>query len=130
MNKQGRHKVKYEFDDREIDERLSNIFISIGIPPHIRGYQYLREGIKISIRNPLAINNITKVLYPQIAERFDSTPSKVERAIRHAIEVAWNRDKIENLNNFLGIKIYSGTQKPTNGEFIALIADKLLLEGA
>jgi len=80
-----------------VDERISNIFISIGIPPHIKGYQYLRDGIKMAIENPRIINNITKVLYPAIGEHFQTTASKVERAIRHAIEVTWNQKKM-NLN--------------------------------
>ena len=113
-----------------LDEKLSNIFITVGIPAHIKGYQYLREAIKMSIDNPEIINSITKKLYPGIAERFNTSASKVERAIRHAIEVAWNRGKIENINSIFGIKIYSPNDKPTNGEFIALLADKMILEGA
>ncbi len=110
------------------DEKLSSIFLSIGIPAHIKGYQYLREGIKMVVEEPERIGSITKVLYPGIASRFDTTPSKVERAIRHAIEVAWTRGKIENINSIFGYNIYSKNDKPTNGEFIALIADKLILE--
>ena len=113
-----------------LDEKLSNIFITVGIPAPIKGYQYLREAIKMSIDNPELINSITKKLYPGIAERFNTSASKVERAIRHAIEVAWNRGKIENINSIFGIKIYSPNDKPTNGEFIALLADKMILEGA
>lgn len=113
-----------------LDEKISAIFISLGIAPNISGYAYLREGVKIAIKNPLTINHITKVIYPQVAERFDSTPSKVERSMRHAITSAWNRGRLERLNFLLGIKIHSSFEKPTNGEFIALIADKLLLEGA
>ncbi len=117
-------------DELILDEKISSIFISIGIAPNISGYAYLREGVKIAIKNPLSINHITKVIYPQVAERFDSTASKVERSMRHAISSAWNRGRLENLNHFLGINIYSSLDRPTNGEFIALIADKLLLEGA
>ena len=116
--------------NRSLDEKISNLFISVGIPAHIKGYQFLREAIKMTIENPDIINSITKRLYPSIAERYGTSASKVERAIRHAIEVAWNRGKIENINNIFGIKIYSPNEKPTNGEFIALIADKLLLESA
>lgn len=116
--------------ERTLDERISNIFVSVGIPAHIRGYQFLREGIKLAVENPPIINSITKSLYPSIAERFDTTPSKVERAIRHAIEVAWNRGKIENINGVFGVKVYNSSEKPTNGEFIALLADKMLLECA
>ena len=115
---------------RSLDEKIANLFISVGIPAHIKGYQFLREAIKMTIDTPDIINSITKRLYPCIAERYQTSPSKVERAIRHAIEVAWNRGKIENINNIFGIKIYSPNEKPTNGEFIALIADKLLLESA
>ncbi len=116
--------------EKTLDERISNIFVSVGIPAHIKGYQFLREGIKLAVDNPPIINSITKILYPTIAEKFDTTSSKVERAIRHAIEVAWNRGKIENINSLFGIKVYSSQEKPTNGEFIALLADKMLLECA
>ena len=111
-----------------LDERITNIFISIGIPPHIKGYKYLREGIKMAVEDPLIINNVTKGLYPIIGERFDTTASKVERAIRHAIEVAWNRGRIDAVNAIFGARVYIGTEKPTNSEFIALVADKLILE--
>lgn len=112
-----------------LDEKISNIFISIGIPPHIKGYNYLREGIKYAVAEPNIINNVTKELYPKIANHFDTTPSKVERAIRHAIEVAWNRGRIDAINAIFGVRVYIGTEKPTNSEFIALVADKLILEG-
>ncbi len=111
-----------------LDERIANLFISVGIPAHIKGYQFLREAIKMTIDTPDIINSITKRLYPSIAELYSTSPSKVERAIRHAIEVAWSRGKIENINSIFGIKIYAPNEKPTNGEFIALIADKLMLE--
>ena len=111
-----------------IEEKISEIFISIGIPPHIKGYNYLREGIKMTIENPYIINSVTKELYPSIAKKFDTTASKVERAIRHAIEVAWNRGRIEAVNAIFGARIYLGAEKPTNSEFIALVADKLILE--
>ena len=112
-----------------LEEKISNIFITVGIPAHIKGYQFLREAIKISIEKPEMINSITKKLYPSIAEKFTTSSSKVERAIRHAIEVAWNRGRIENINNIFGIKVYGQNDKPTNGEFIALVADKMLMEG-
>ena len=114
---------------RELDEKISNIFITVGIPAHIKGYQFLREAIKMAISEPEIINSITKKLYPSIAKKFDTSSSKVERAIRHAIEVAWNRGKIENINSLFGVKVYSDNDKPINGEFIALVADKMLLEG-
>ena len=116
--------------NRALDERLSNIFITVGIPAHIKGYHYLREAVKLTVENPDIINSITKRLYPAVAARFGTSPSKVERAIRHAIEVAWNKGKIENVNHIFGIKVYSANDKPTNGEFIALVADKLLIEAA
>ena len=115
---------------RIVDEKISNIFITVGIPAHIKGYQFLREAIKMAIDTPDIINSITKKLYPAIAEKFDTSASKVERAIRHAIEVAWNRGKIENINSIFGLKVYTSNEKPTNGEFIALVADKMILEGA
>ncbi len=111
-----------------LDERISNIFISIGIPPHIKGYNYLREGIKMAVNDPHIINNVTKGLYPIIGERFQTSASKVERAIRHAIEVAWNRGRVDAVNAIFGARVYIGTEKPTNSEFIALVADKLILE--
>ena len=110
------------------EEKISEIFISIGIPPHIKGYAYLREGIKMTIERPYIINSVTKELYPSIAKKFATTPSKVERAIRHAIEVAWNRGRIDAINAIFGARIYLGNEKPTNSEFVALVADKLILE--
>lgn len=111
-----------------IDEKISSVFISIGIPAHIKGYHFLREAVKMVVENPDSINRITKELYPGIARKFNTSSSKVERAIRHAIEVAWTRGKIENINELFGFKVYGKNDKPTNGEFIALIADKLTLE--
>ena len=121
------HKEKSE--NKQLDERISNIFISIGIPAHIKGYQFLREAVKLAVEEPEIIGSITKKLYPTIAERFETSSSKVERGMRHAIEVAWNRGKIENINNIFGLKIYSRNEKPTNGELIALIADKMIMDG-
>lgn len=112
-----------------LDEKISKIFISVGIPPHIKGYAYLREGVKMAVRSPEIINNITKRLYPGIGEKYETSASKVERAIRHAIEVAWSRGKIENINSIFGVRAYASGEKPTNGEFIALIADKMILDG-
>ena len=111
-----------------VDEKISNIFISIGIPPHIKGYQYLREGIKMAVENPAVINSVTKELYPAIGKKFATTASKVERAIRHAIEVAWNRGRVDAINAIFGVRVYIGSERPTNSEFIALVADKLILE--
>ena len=125
-SKTGSYLVKGE--DKEVEEKITNIFITVGIPAHIKGYQFLREAIKLAMDNPDIINSITKRLYPSIAEKFDTSASKVERAIRHAIEVAWNRGKIENINSIFGLTVYSNNEKPTNGEFIALVADKMLLD--
>ena len=113
-----------------LDEEISKIFINVGIPPHIKGYSFLREGVKMAVEEPDIINNITKKLYPMIGQKYSTTASKVERAIRHAIEVAWNRGRIDNINNILGVRAFMGSEKPTNGEFIALVADKMLLEKA
>ena len=112
-----------------VEERVSSIFISIGIPPHIKGYRYLREGIRMAVEDPHVINNVTKVLYPKIGEKYATSASKVERAIRHAIEVAWNRGRIDAINSIFGARVYLGAEKPTNSEFIALVADKLILDG-
>jgi len=116
-------------ESKQLDEKISNIFISIGIPAHIKGYQFLREAVKLAVEEPEIIGSITKKLYPTIAERFETSSSKVERGMRHAIEVAWNRGKIENINNIFGLKIYNRNEKPTNGELIALIADKMIMDG-
>ncbi len=113
----------------KLEERISSIFIAIGIPPHIKGYGYLREGIRLAVEDPAILNSVTKGLYPAVAEKFGTTASKVERAIRHSIEVAWNRQRTEAINAVFGVRVYIGNEKPTNSEFIALVADKLLLEG-
>ena len=118
------------FHEMSVEEKISRIFINVGIPPHIKGYSFLREGVLMAINEPEIINNITKKLYPSIGEKYQTTASKVERAMRHAIEVAWNRGRIESINSILGVRAYIGAEKPTNGEFIALIADKMLLEKA
>jgi len=115
---------------KTLDEKITSVFLIIGIPAHIKGYQYLREAVRMVYFEPELINRITKALYPGIARRFATSASKVERAIRHAIEVAWTRGKIENINQIFGYNIYTKNDKPTNGEFIALVADKLIMEGA
>ena len=113
---------------QSLDERLGSLFLTIGIPAHIKGYQYLRYGIKLVIEQPDMINRITKELYPSIAKHFGTSASKVERAIRHAIEVAWNRGRVDTLNRAFGCRVCTPEDKPTNGEFIAMLADKLSLE--
>ncbi len=128
LSKNLKANSKLKSDGKGMEEKITNLFISVGIPAHIKGYQFLREAIKLAMENPDVINSITKRLYPTIAEKFDTSASKVERAIRHAIEVAWNRGKIENINSIFGLTVYSNNEKPTNGEFIALVADKMLLD--
>ncbi|MCL2850755.1 MAG: sporulation transcription factor Spo0A [Firmicutes bacterium] len=115
--------------NKQLEERISNIFITMGIPAHIKGYHFLREAIKTIVGNPAMIGGITKELYPAIARTFDTTSSKVERAIRHAIEVGWNRGRINQINEIFKVRAFDQKDRPTNGEFIALVADKLLLEG-
>jgi len=116
------------FSGMSLDDRLSNLFMPMGIPAHIKGYQFLREAIKQVIENPNMISGITKELYPAIARRFGTTSSKVERAIRHAIEVAWSRGRVDTLNKAFGCCVALKDEKPTNGEFIALISDKFRME--
>ena len=113
-----------------LDEKIASVFLMIGIPAHIKGYHYLREAVRMVYFEPALCGRITKELYPGIAKRFQTSASKVERAICHAIEVAWTRGKIENINQIFGYNIYSKNDKPTNGEFIALVADKLIMETA
>ena len=113
-----------------LERLVTSIIHEVGVPAHIKGYQYVREAIILAVQDMDVINAVTKVLYPTVAKKFNTTPSRVERAIRHAIEVAWNRGKIENINSIFGIKVYTANDKPTNGEFIALVADKMILEGA
>ena len=111
-----------------IEAMVTSIIHEIGVPAHIKGYQYLREAIIIAVNDMDVINAITKVLYPQVAKAFQTTPSRVERAIRHAIEVAWDRGDLDTLQRFFGYTVSNTKGKPTNSEFIALIADKLSLQ--
>ena len=111
-----------------IEAMVTGIIHEIGVPAHIKGYQYLREAIIIAVGDMDVINAITKVLYPQVAKTFQTTPSRVERAIRHAIEVAWDRGDLDTLQRFFGYTVSNTKGKPTNSEFIALIADKLQLQ--
>jgi len=111
-----------------IETMVTNIIHEIGVPAHIKGYQYLREAIIIAVEDMDVINAITKILYPQVAKTFQTTPSRVERAIRHAIEVAWDRGDLDTLQRFFGYTVSNTKGKPTNSEFIALIADKLQLQ--
>ena len=115
-------------DKTSIESMVTNIIHEIGVPAHIKGYQYLREAIMIAVEDMDVINAITKVLYPQVAKTFQTTPSRVERAIRHAIEVAWDRGDLDTLQSFFGYTVSNTKGKPTNSEFIALIADRLQLQ--
>ena len=115
-------------DKHSIETMVTGIIHEIGVPAHIKGYQYLREAIIIAVNDMDVINAITKVLYPQVAKTFQTTPSRVERAIRHAIEVAWDRGDLDTLQRFFGYTVSNTKGKPTNSEFIALIADKLQLQ--
>jgi two-component system response regulator (stage 0 sporulation protein A) len=111
-----------------VESDITNVIHEIGIPAHIKGYHYLREAILLVINNIELLGGITKELYPMIAQKFNTTPSRVERAIRHAIEVAWNRGRIETINKIFGYTIHDEKGKPTNGEFIAMVADRLRMQ--
>jgi len=111
-----------------LEARVTNILHEIGVPAHIRGYHYMREAIMMAVGDIDVLNYITKELYPSIAKRCNTTPSRVERAIRHAIEVAWSRGKVDAIDSLFGYTVNNHKGKPTNSEFIALIADRLRLE--
>ncbi len=112
----------------DLEKDVTDMIHEIGVPAHIKGYQYLREAIMMSVKDSDMLGSITKVLYPTIASKYQTTSSRVERAIRHAIEVAWNRGRMETLDSLFGYTISTGKGKPTNSEFIALIADKIRLQ--
>ncbi|WVU09780.1 sporulation transcription factor Spo0A [Natranaerobius thermophilus JW/NM-WN-LF] len=112
----------------DLEAEITDIIHELGVPAHIKGYLYLRKAIMMVIEDPDLLNSVTKILYPKIAETFETTPSRVERAIRHAIEVAWNRNDIETIKNLFGYTINTEKGKPTNSEFIAIVADKLRLK--
>ena len=112
----------------ELKNLVTAVIHEIGVPAHIKGYQYLREAIMITVEDMDVINAVTKVLYPEVAKRFGTTASRVERAIRHAIEVAWDRGDLETLQKYFGYTVSNAKGKPTNSEFIAMIADRLVLE--
>ena len=111
-----------------LERQVTSIIHEVGVPAHIKGYQYLREAIMIAVEDMDVINAVTKVLYPEVAKTFDTTASRVERAIRHAIEVAWDRGDLETLQKYFGYTVSNAKGKPTNSEFIAMIADRLQLE--
>lgn len=117
-----------EYLERNLETDVTNIIHEVGVPAHIKGYQYLRDAIIMSVTDMEMLNSITKILYPTIAKQHQTTPSRVERAIRHAIEVAWSRGKMDTIEELFGYTVSGGKGKPTNSEFIALIADKIRLE--
>ena len=122
----GRSTLPAEPDD--IETQVTQIIHQIGVPAHIKGYQYLRTAILLTVKDSDIINSVTKVLYPSVAKKYQTTTSRVERAIRHAIEVAWDRGDVDTLNSYFGYTIQQGRGKPTNSEFIAMIADNLRLK--
>ncbi len=114
--------------DPDLETQVTKVIHQIGVPAHIKGYQYLRTAILMTISDNDIINSVTKILYPSVAKKYDTTSSRVERAIRHAIEVAWDRGDIDTLNSYFGYTIQNNRGKPTNSEFIAMIADNLRLQ--
>lgn len=112
----------------DLDVTITNMLHEIGVPAHIKGYKYLRDAIKLTVETPDMLNSVTKVLYPTVAKNFKSTSSRVERAIRHAIEVAWDRGDVDVLNSYFGYTIQNQRGKPTNSEFIAMLSDKIRLK--
>lgn len=123
----SRKKNKESVNDLDIEVVISDIMRQIGVPAHIKGYQYLRTAIELSVSDTEMLSSVTKLLYPTVAKMYNTTPSRVERAIRHAIEVAWDRGDVDVLSSYFGYTIQSQRGKPTNSEFIAMIADKLRL---
>ena len=111
--------------DTQLEFIITEIIHDLGVPAHIKGYQYIRYSIMLAVKDEDIIGSITKCLYPTVAKKHNTTSSRVERAIRHAIEVAWSRGRLDSVNRIYGYKVFSAEDKPTNGEFIALIADKL-----
>lgn len=129
MDKSKREQMyKKEDEDFQLEAQVTQIIHQVGIPAHIKGYQYLRVAIMMVVNNNRVINEVTKTLYPTVAEKFSTTSSRVERAIRHAIEVAWDRGDVDMLNSYFGYTIQNSKGKPTNSEFIAMIADNLRLK--
>ena len=125
----GARQMEEERDrSRNLEGMVTAIIHDVGVPAHIKGYQYLREAILIAVADMDVINAVTKVLYPEVAKRFNTTASRVERAIRHAIEVAWDRGDLETLQKYFGYTVSNVKGKPTNSEFIAMIADRLQLQ--
>lgn len=128
ISRQPKEEENISFAGGNLETDVTNIIHEIGVPAHIKGYQYLRDAIILSVNDMEMLNSITKILYPTIAKKHQTTPSRVERAIRHAIEVAWSRGKMDTIDELFGYTVSTGKGKPTNSEFIALIADKIRLE--
>lgn len=122
------HRRHEQMAKYNLESDVTNIIHEIGVPAHIKGYQYLRDAIMMSVDDNEMLNSITKILYPSIAKQHGTTPSRVERSIRHAIEVAWSRGKVDTIDELFGYTVHNGKGKPTNSEFVALIADKIRLE--
>ena len=127
-DRKSTYENKEEYAERNLELDVTNIIHEIGVPAHIKGYQYLRDAIMMSVNDGEMLNSITKLLYPTIAKQHKTTPSRVERAIRHAIEVAWSRGKMDTIDELFGYTVSNGKGKPTNSEFVALIADKIRIE--
>ena len=123
------NQIQEETSSRDLERQVTAIIHEIGVPAHIKGYQYLREAIGLAVEDMDIINAVTKVLYPAVAKKFNTTSSRVERAIRHAIEVAWDRGDLETLQKYFGYTVSNAKGKPTNSEFIAMIADRISLDG-
>lgn len=124
----GNNVIKLHSNEPDLEIIVSDIMHELGVPAHIKGYQYLRSSIIMTVNSPDMMNSVTKVLYPTVAKQFSTTSSRVERAIRHAIEVAWDRGDIDVLSSYFGYTIQNSRGKPTNSEFIAMISDKLRLK--
>lgn len=122
----GSERAEDEF--QSLEREVTAVIHEVGVPAHIKGYQYVREAIVIAVQDMDVINAVTKVLYPEVARRYSTTPSRVERAVRHAIEVAWDRGDLETLQHYFGYTVNSTKGKPTNSEFIAMIADRIRLQ--
>lgn len=130
MRQAANRETESEEDQMQaLQRQVTSVLHEVGVPAHIKGYQYVREAIIIAVQDIKVINGVTKILYPEVARRFNTTPSRVERAVRHAIEVAWDRGDLETLQRYFGYTVSNTKGKPTNSEFIAMIADKIRLEG-
>ncbi len=125
---QAKATARKRYSDHDLEVMITEIIHQIGVPAHIKGYHYLREGILLSVKDIAMINSVTKQLYPAVAKKFGTTSSRVERAVRHAIEVAWDRGDVDTLDAYFGYTVQNSRGKPTNSEFIAMIADKLRMQ--